>query len=88
MTLKSLLVDGMFIPNAEHVSWISPTMALELAHRAGLTLDGYWHTQGEGKTPLRSLGVKVLDRVGLRDSELFSGCFYYVFRLDESLKND
>ena len=79
-TLVRSVRDGTFIPNAEHVSWVSPTMALELAHRAGLELDSYWHTQGEGKTLLRSLAVKALDAAKLRDSELFSGCFYYVFR--------
>ena len=71
--------DGVFLANAEHVAWITPTMALELAHRAGLRLHSYWHTQGEGKTPLRKLAVKALELAGQRDSELFSGSFYYIF---------
>jgi len=78
MHLLSSLRQGVFIANAEHVSWITPTMALELAHRSGLELVEYWHTQGEGKTPLRKLGVLALTAMRLRESELFSGCFYYI----------
>lgn len=73
------LRSGAFIPNAEHVTWITPTMALELAHRAGLRLSEYWHVQGEGKTMGRKLGVKVLSALNLRDSEVFSGSFCYLF---------
>lgn len=71
--------DGTYIANAEHVAWITPSMALELGHRAGLELREYWHTQGDGKTPLRRIAVHVLRALGLRDSELFSGNFQYVF---------
>jgi SAM-dependent methyltransferase len=79
VTLAQGLRDGVFVANAEHVSWITPTMALELAHRSGLRLDEYWHTQGEGKTVLRRAAVLGLKALGLREAELFSGCFYYVF---------
>lgn len=81
----SYVVEGLrrgnYIPNAEHVSWITPTMALELAHRAGLELAEYWHVQGEGKTFRRKLGVTVLSALRLRDTEPFSGSFYYIFSL-------
>ncbi len=70
---------GTFVANAEHVCWITPSMALELAARAGLRLDGYWQTRGRGKTPLRRLAVLALGALGQRDSELFSTSFCYVF---------
>lgn len=72
---------GRYIPNAEHVVWITPTMALELAHRAELELEEYWHVQGEGKTLGRKVAVKVISALGVRDSEAFTGCFYYIFAL-------
>lgn len=77
--LVEALKNEMFIPNAEHVAWISPTMALELAHRAGLRLVTYHHTQGDGKTFKRRIAVQLLKTFGLRENELFSGCFYYIF---------
>ncbi len=73
------LREGRFIANAEHVGWITPTCAMELARRSGLELAELWHTQGEGKTPMRKLAVGALSLLRLRDSELFSGNFYYVF---------
>ncbi len=77
-TLQALR-RGRYIPNAEHVGWISPSMALELAHRAKLRLEEYWHVQGEGKTLARKLAVCVLSLVHLRDAEPFAPSFYYVF---------
>lgn len=81
VTLWQGLRSGVFIPNAEHVNWITPTMALELASRAGLTLDSYHHTQGDGKTIKRKVMVQTLQALGLRDAEMFSGAFYYIFRV-------
>lgn len=73
------LRDGLFIPNAEHVTWITPTMALELAHRANLTLNSYWHIQGKGHSLIRRSVVKALMLTGMLDSEIFAGAFYYIF---------
>lgn len=71
--------DSLFIANADHVYWITPTMALELAQRAGLRLHSYWHIQGKGHTLLRKLVVKALQLTGQLDSEPFCGSFNYVF---------
>ena len=73
------LRDGVCITNAEHISWISSTMALELAHRAEINLDSYWHIQGKGHTLLRKFIVKLLQLTGKLDHELFSGSFYFIF---------
>lgn len=73
------LRSGSYIPNAEHVGWITPTMALELAHRANLELEEYWHAQGNGKTLARKAIVGVLSLLKIRDREPFVPTFYYVF---------
>jgi len=33
--------EGMVVTNLDHVTWITPTMAMELARRAGLALEAY-----------------------------------------------
>jgi len=33
--------DGVMVVNLDHVSWITPTQAMELARRAGIALAGY-----------------------------------------------
>lgn len=78
-TIISGLRDGVFIANAEHVSWITPTMALELGQRSRLNLVRYWHAQKERGALLRKLGMKSLGVLGWRDSELWCRTFVYVF---------
>jgi len=78
--------DGLFLTNAEHVSWITPTMALELAERAGVILHSYWHAQTTGRTPLRKLAYWILGFARQLDSEIFAGSFYYVFELRTPLQ--
>jgi len=82
-TLTGALRDGVFIANAEHVSWITPTMALELGHRAGLRLTRYWHAQKARGTLLRRLGMQTLGVLRWRDSELWCRTFVYVFEREE-----
>ena len=86
-TLQALR-SGPLIPNAEHVSWISPTMALELGHRADFPLSSYWHVQGEGKTLPRKFAVRLLSWLGIRDKEPFSGSFYYIFTAGSAERQD
>jgi len=78
--LLSSLRDGVFIANADHVSWVGPTMALELGHRAGLELDEYWHVQGPGRTWRRHLAVRLLRLLRLQDAEPFTPAYYFVYR--------
>jgi SAM-dependent methyltransferase len=73
------LREKTFVANAEHVTWITPSMALELAHRAGIDLVAYHHVQGEGKTPGRRAAALALGALGLRDAEPFTAVFWYVF---------
>ena len=69
-----------FVANGEHVSWITPTMALEIGRRAGLELVAYHHTLGSGSTPLRRLLVRVVRWLGQLEKEIFSGSYYYIFK--------
>lgn len=77
--ILGVLRDGTFIANAEHVTWITPTMALELAHRADLRLVRYWHTRKAGGTVLRRIITWPLRRLGLLDHELAARTFIYAF---------
>lgn len=78
-TILGVLRDGSFIANAEHVSWITPTMALELGQRAGLRLVHYWYVQKKGGAMWRKGLSAALGLLGLRDNELTSRTFVYVF---------
>lgn len=66
--------EGVLIANAEHVSWITPTLALEIGRRAGLRLDEYWLVTGS----VRSAGRRLVHAV-LRGSELLAPHYLYVF---------
>lgn len=72
--------DPPFVANGEHVSWITPTMALELGLRAGLELVAYHHTIGSGSTLLRRQLVRVVKLLGQIEKEIFAGSYYYVFK--------
>jgi 2-polyprenyl-3-methyl-5-hydroxy-6-metoxy-1,4-benzoquinol methylase len=78
-SIVSVLRHGVFIANAEHVSWITPTMALELGLRAELRLASYWHVPKSSGTLLRKLAMKPLALLGWNDSALASRTFVYMF---------
>jgi len=79
-TVVSSFRDGWYIPNADHVRWITPTMALEIAHRADLSLHEFWHLRGRGLSMFRKALIRAIEVVGLEDKECFSSSFYYVFK--------
>jgi len=65
--------------NADHVSWIVPAHALELAHRADLLLERYHLFQPDGiKLHLRLLH-SIRKRL-LPYSEIFAWAYGYIFR--------
>lgn len=78
------LVSGFrnppFIANAEHISWITPTMAMEIGVRANLELSAYHHVQGSGSTFVRKQLVRLLRLLGQSNKEIFAGSYHYVFR--------
>lgn len=74
------LRSRFYVPNAEHVAWLVPSHALELAARAGVELFEYRHISGNGTTPARRVLSRALEMVRVRESELFAGGFSFVFR--------
>lgn len=79
--IYSCVRNGWFISNADHVTWISPTMALELGHRAGLVLAEVWSLRGVGLTTFRRMVVRAFEMLGWGNREVLSSAYYYVFRL-------
>lgn len=77
--IVSVLRNGMLIANAEHVSWITPSNALELAHRAGLSLKRVHHYTGAGNSGFRRACISVLKILGLIKYEFFARSYIYVF---------
>lgn len=73
------MMAGTYIANADHVRWVSPTMALELARRAELKLSAYWLYQPKGETGLLKKTVNRVRKVFLPNSEFFTHSFYFVF---------
>jgi len=51
-----IIRNGVLIANAEHISWITPTNALELAFRSGLSLKRRHHYSGAGNSSFRKAG--------------------------------
>jgi 2-polyprenyl-3-methyl-5-hydroxy-6-metoxy-1,4-benzoquinol methylase len=74
-----IIRNGALIANAEHVSWITPSNALELASRAGLTLLRVHHYSGAGNSAFRKGCIAVLKAFGLIDYEFFARTYIYVF---------
>lgn len=81
--ILDILRDGFFIPNAEHVSWITPTMALELAHRSGVRLHSYWHTSGKGNTHSRRIMITLLKLTKIIHLDIFARSYVYIFERNQ-----
>lgn len=77
--LIACLTTRPFIGNVDHVDWITPFNALELAHRASISLDSYYLVQNLGHGPITRLAHRLRDSIGLRDTELLSWAYVYVF---------
>lgn len=73
------LKERPFIGNVDHVTWITPFDAVELAHRASLRLVGWHLVQNLGGNAGARLVHKMRDFAGLGDSELFAWAYAYIF---------
>ena len=69
--------DGTLVTNADHVSWVSPSAALEIGRRAGLDLHEYWLLQGD-QAPAKRMLRRLVNRL-FPNSEIFSSNFFYIF---------
>lgn len=76
---RSILKDSLFIANGEHISWITPTNAIELAYRASLTLGAYWHWF-DNRTLLKKIMYNIFRMIGMSNSEILPRSYVYLFR--------
>lgn len=72
--LYRILQKKTYIANADHVSWITPTNALEIGIRASLNLDRIVYTL---KKPLKAFLAKIFP------IEFLQSYYIYEFNLDE-----
>jgi len=70
--------EGTVIANAEHISWLTPSLALEIARRANIELKEYWLLQSHGNSLIKKSLHKVRD-IFMADSELFTPAFCYIY---------
>jgi len=78
--LVEMFRHGMVIENAEHVNFIIPSNALEIAHRAGIELAELHHFGGGGNTGARRALISLLKLTRLIRYEMFARSYIYMFR--------
>jgi SAM-dependent methyltransferase len=78
--LREMFRHGMVIENAEHVNFVIPSNALEIAHRAGMKLVGVHHAGGGGNTRARRALISLLKVTRLIKYEMFARSYLYVFQ--------
>lgn len=71
--------DGTYIGNVDHIRWITPVNALEMAHRAGCVLSGYYTVETHGHTLLRRLAKKLITSL-FGKNELFTWAYVFEFK--------
>lgn len=71
--------ERKFIANAEHISWITPTMAVEIASRANLTMQKYYPEISRPRSILKRLVKLILNPLISEDSEVYAGSYVYIF---------
>lgn len=70
---------GTFVANAEHISWVGPSMALELGRRSGLLLDRYFRVRPRRAGLFRSAAYRLSGLV-VGNSEILNPSFLYLYR--------
>jgi SAM-dependent methyltransferase len=77
--ILSMIKDGTYIGNVDHIRWVCPVHALELAHRSGLALHAYYTLETEGHSQLRRQLLKLIN-AAFGKAELFAWAYLYHFR--------
>ena len=80
--LAKVVHHGSFIENVDHITWITPSNALEIINRAGLTLHGYFTAEALGSNAIK----RALHRLRIRlfgNNEIFA--WAYVFLITRSV---
>lgn len=71
--------EQTFVSNAEHISWVSPSMAIELARRSQLKLTAIHHLRPPITRFSRRLKRFIADRIFGRHSEFLTSSLVYLF---------
>lgn len=78
----SVFKNGTDISNLEHLFYVVPTHALELARRTNLVLSRYYTLGRRGKTLLRTV-YRYVFCGGFLPDELYTTIFIYIYTLEE-----
>ena len=84
--ILTALMRGTVVTNVDHISWVSPSAALEIGRRAGLSLREYWLMR-LGKAFAKRAMLDLLNRVAPH-SELLASKFVYVYEKPTSVAAD
>lgn len=84
--VRACLAERPFIGNVDHVCWVTPFNALELANRASIKLDSFYLVQNLGGGPFSRLAHAIRTTIGLGHSELFSWAYVYVFTASDAVQ--
>lgn len=71
--------DSTYIGNVDHIRWVTPVHAIELAHRAGCVLSGYYTVETHGHSLLRKIVKSVITKL-IGRNELFTWAYVYEFK--------
>lgn len=74
-----VIKEGTFVANAEHISWITPSMALEIACRAGVRLENYYPMIGRPRSILKRFMKKILRIILPENNEIYASSYIYIF---------
>lgn len=77
--IGSMMKSHSFIGNVDHIRWVCPVHALELAHRAGIELEKYNTIETYGHTAIRRWALKALEGI-LGRTELNAWGYVYIFK--------
>jgi len=77
--IMRVVKEGTFIANAEHMSWVTPSMAIEIASRAGVRLKNYYPMIGRPKSILKRFIKKILKIILSEDNEIYASSYIYIF---------
>jgi SAM-dependent methyltransferase len=84
--ILTALMRGTVVTNVDHISWVSPSAALEIGRRAGLSLKEYWLMR-LGEAFAKRAMLDLLNRVAPH-SELLASKFVYVYEKPTSVAAD
>lgn len=76
--IRNMLNHGTFMGNVDHVRWVCPTHAVELASRARLLLSDYYTLEPQSTNSAKRFITSCVARL-LGKTELFAWAYVYIF---------